>query len=851
MKCSIRLFISLVYFASPLILKSSPVGFKTLNDSSLVLDVDSFRKVCFSRMSEEENLSSIINDCTIVLERFDLENWPKAKVLMLRGYLNSRKNFLTSAYYDFKTALGLLEKQEKNYKDIVYCAGEAGKYAGILGCFQQAYILFETALLYANEADSSRVLSDYALVKKAQAKNVEALHLWNLALSVNQDSTFDFTIIGNKIDFFIELNQLDSVQYILENIHESGVYLSDPDQLYLDLYRAQYSSLLQKPRLAIEQYSELTQEAKKLNLFQDFELSISLGLVKSHWELGNYDYNVDLLKQLIGKFKFEKSIEELPPRLLEIYSWYLKNLLMENSSNKEEFDRSIEQLLDIVAHFQQNFFFNQEKTYLAIYLKKILETSYEYYTQKGKGLDGESLKNLVLLNESVRAIQLKERMRINQSSEFNELFLKKQKEIDEALLKLESLDLSTESKLEWNLQLDNLKQQLLNINDSLNPSIASFLLDSSVSLYNRDSTNYLLFFVGQEAVYSLLISNGYGEAFRINLSPLELDSLSAKLYNYVVNKKEEYYPLSFKLFQLLWPKSISSTSNKVVVLADKMLYKIPFEALVTDTMLPRHFLLHTYSISYSYTLLQASEDAKILLDRNTFIHHSFQKDQHFTYIPPNKNPVHLLGAYAVKYAEGSRNAREQFLEALKQNDLVHLTTHGSFDGLDSKLYFDNGDSLEMAVLYKQRNKAKLVVLNACWSGLGRKNEIEGTINFAYPILYGGCPNVSVNLWESNPDISQKIMGHFFSKLKNTYLTTSLREAKLTFLTDEETTLAMQHPYYWASSVIYSQSAAKTILTKKSSFRKLLLIAGSAIMLVLLVLGYQKFNGIHRSKIVDH
>jgi CHAT domain-containing protein len=848
MKYSIFLIISFLYLAFPQVSKSTSTGFKDLNNNSLSLDVDSFRKVCFSRMSEEENLSNIINDCSIVLEQFDLENWPRARVLMLRGFFYSRKNFLTSAYYDFKTALGLIDKQEKYSKSLVYCAGEAGKYAGILGCFEQASIFFETALLYAHEADSSRVLNDYGLVRKAQGKNTEALRLWNLALRVNQDPTFDFTVIGNKIDLFIERSQLDSVQYLLQNNQKNGIYLSEWDELYLDLYTAQYATLLQKPRLAIEQYLELIQEAKRLNLFQDFELPITLDLVKCNWKLEDYDNNINLLKQLIEKYKNERSVEELPPNLLEVYSWYLKNLLMQNVSNKEEFDKSIDQILDLVKHFQQNFLFNQEKTYLAIYLKEILETSYAYYTQKGKGLEGEPLKNLVLLNESVRAIQLKERMIINQSGEWNELLPKKQKEIDEALLKLESQGLDVESKLEWNLKLDKLRQELLTINDSLNPSNASFLRDSSVSLYDHDSTEYLLYFVGQEAVYSLLISNGYGKTSRINISPKELDSLSTKLYSYIVGKKEEYYPLSFKLFQLLWPKSILSKSKRVVVLADKMLYKIPFEALVIDTMLPRHFLLNKYSISYSYTLLQTMQDGTTLLDQNTFIHHSFHSDQHFAYVSPDKNPAELLDGYKVEFREGSLHAKAQFLKALKQNDLVHLTTHGSFNGLDAKLYFDNGDSLEMTELYKQRNKAKLVMLNACWSGLGRKNEIEGTIHFAYPILYGGCANVSVNLWESNPDISQNITGHFFSKLKDVQLTTALREAKLAFLRDEETTLEMQHPYYWASLVIYSQSMAKATLAKKSSFGWLIFLAVTTIAIT--VLGYQKFNRMHRSKIAN-
>jgi len=338
--------------------------------------------------------------------------------------------------------------------------------------------------------------------------------------------------------------------------------------------------------------------------------------------------------------------------------------------------------------------------------------------------------------------------------------------------------------------------------------------------YELDSTtSTFIYFIGKQNIYYLYTVNEHGKIKKVDASIEKIKTLIKDLNNALATKTDHYYDLSYELYRLLWPESEKQLAFNLLILPDRMLYQIPFEALITEKIDSMQFLIHQHSIVYNYTLFESTKfknkEQEVILAKNTFIHNGFKDDPKFSYIPLENNPVSYLDNYRLDIKTDKIGLKKLFLEALETNDLIHLTSHGEFNDNKIQVFFENNEVLKVSDIEKVNCNNQLVMINSCESALGEKDKIEGTLNFAYVLQYAGCPNISVNLWKSNSNTSQKILANFLSGLQSTYLSESLRKSKLEFLRDEETSKKMTHPYYWASSVLYGSSTTKFTLKKKS------------------------------------
>jgi len=126
--------------------------------------------------------------------------------------------------------------------------------------------------------------------------------------------------------------------------------------------------------------------------------------------------------------------------------------------------------------------------------------------------------------------------------------------------------------------------------------------------------------------------------------------------------------------------------------------------------------------------------------------------------------------------------------------------------LNSKLVFrEEVDSVNDGFLYAPElynldlQQAKLAVLSACESGIGKNFRGEGTYSMARGFAYAGVPSIVMSLWKVDDMMTADLMGSFYKNLAGGKpIHKSLREAKLSFI--ENTDEYGAHPANWAAFV---------------------------------------------------
>jgi CHAT domain-containing protein len=148
--------------------------------------------------------------------------------------------------------------------------------------------------------------------------------------------------------------------------------------------------------------------------------------------------------------------------------------------------------------------------------------------------------------------------------------------------------------------------------------------------------------------------------------------------------------------------------------------------------------------------------------------------------------------------------------ALAGYRLVHLATHGIFDGsspalsgLVFSLVNERGQPqdgfLRLNDIYNMRLDADLVVLSACQTALGQQLRGEGLISLTRGFMYAGVPRVVASLWRVNDLATSELMKKFYRGILTQHLppAAALGAAQVEMSRDPR----WQSPYYWAGFVL--------------------------------------------------
>ncbi len=179
---------------------------------------------------------------------------------------------------------------------------------------------------------------------------------------------------------------------------------------------------------------------------------------------------------------------------------------------------------------------------------------------------------------------------------------------------------------------------------------------------------------------------------------------------------------------------------------------------------------------------------------------------------------------------GPEASKKAFLNLASNADILHLSTHACLnkeDPMESRIFFANQKYITTEEIYALDINAKMTVLSACQTGLGKVYNGEGVISLARAFSQAGCPSVTMSLWPVADDATSQIMISYYENLdKGINKGAALREAKLTYLNEQPK--SKQHPYYWAAFVHIGDDSPIQASTS-SSMMFWLLIGGGLLL----------------------
>jgi CHAT domain-containing protein len=252
--------------------------------------------------------------------------------------------------------------------------------------------------------------------------------------------------------------------------------------------------------------------------------------------------------------------------------------------------------------------------------------------------------------------------------------------------------------------------------------------------------------------------------------------------------------------KLLAPAHLAIRGRRLVIVPHDVLHYLPFGALRTPA---GKWLIEVHALA---TVPSASV-LKFLADKGTHA-----SDRILAVGNPDLGP-----ALALRYAEREVRIVGEHYPAtstvLTQADasesrvkqlaggagLLHFAVHGELDPTDpmaSALLLAPGQGedgrLEVRELFAMELDARLVVLSACETGLGKLSRGDELVGLQRAFLYAGTPDVVTTLWKVDDRASYLLMRAFYEALPTKGPMEALRVAQRALMVD------FPHPFAWAA-----------------------------------------------------
>lgn len=400
-----------------------------------------------------------------------------------------------------------------------------------------------------------------------------------------------------------------------------------------------------------------------------------------------------------------------------------------------------------------------------------------------------------------------------------------------------------------------------NYPDYYNLKYKSDLTTTNELKINIDDNLCLLnYFIGNKAIYIALLSKEKFEILKLNKSE-NFDDLIKELYSSILKSETARYIIAAnQLSEILVHPVLPfiKTNSQLVIIPHYTLFKIPFEALFTQSEKSNskdftrlHYLIDDFDISYHYS---ASLFVKSLKEINNFGTKNFigfapvfPKDNLFGYTITNYSSSDMLSGNdeilrsvsvdgktfdELKYSEWEVNSiidlfsksnpstintayfyadakEDSFKANVKDFKIVHIASHSFMNEeqpeISGVIFAQPNDSTfnEDGILYSGETynlnlNAELVVLSSCESGLGKLFKGEGMMALTRGLFYSGTSNIVFSLWKIPDKHTSELMIEFYKQLISgkTY-SESLRKAKLKMISNEITA----RPRSWAGFLL--------------------------------------------------
>jgi CHAT domain-containing protein len=268
--------------------------------------------------------------------------------------------------------------------------------------------------------------------------------------------------------------------------------------------------------------------------------------------------------------------------------------------------------------------------------------------------------------------------------------------------------------------------------------------------------------------------------------------------------------------------------QELIFIPDGPLAYLPFNVLITDLPLSEaidykklSYLLYHFQSSYCYsaTLLDRQFRRKVKTATPAVLAFGYSDtEQEVSWASNSNQRQELWGAgreltaiadlMQGRFLKGKEATESSFKRYAPAYDILHLALHGSANKenqYESHLIFKPSahqaeDGLLYAhELYGLKLQARLVVLSACETGMGKLYTGEGVYSIARGFAYAGCPSLVMSLWQVDDHTTADLMQHFYQGLAGGLpIHESLQQAQRQYLQAEDELSA--HPRYWAALI---------------------------------------------------
>lgn len=638
-----------------------------------------------------------------------------------------------------------------------------------------------------------------------------------------------------KSQFAEASNLLEECQKIIKENNYMG------SQIYLDILRANFETKQGNFKLAIDILNELIVLDKENNL--GFNSDILVELASVYLQNEEYEKGNIILSQIPDYTYFN------PSKISENFAIISLRLNLEGYLNPEKGYLLFEEFkpkIDYLYHSATGS--SQTEASILSEFSNLYRIAAFWAVESGILNNNEAYnlilesKSRVLLNDKKAKRAVDKNEEINKSLKRYDL----EGELNQAYAKLVSTsDVAEIKKIKSNITNLELKYdvEFINNNEEIkfdfktSEELQSFLKEDELLLdYSVLENGILIFQVTSTEIRSLFV-------------PIKNDLLNQYVEEWLEKLNDLTTPyqvsniLAIRLSNLLIGNAPLPDYAKLIIIADKQLSYLPFDALpvkgrylveshVTN-YLPTPLLLSikvnsNRNSDFKYQLLSVANPD--LNDESNAVFRSFNLGAlPFTQMEVDSIKTFFNSSKVVSFVGEAANKENILEQDWSQFQYLHFATHGiinkEYPYLSGLLLAGNQNDLTgytsflltTSDILKKDITAEMVVLSGCETGVGKLIEGEGFLGLQRSFIISGASRIVTSLWNINDRSTSLFMSRFYASLKGNWDSSRWWEfSNKGELVDYNMALQItkkmmlsssryNHPYYWASFILTDSS----------------------------------------------